>query len=77
MSVSHILNNNIIKINIIKTHIITHMHVQCVMYLQTSETKQTSQKADKLNHAWIARTEITMLTSSLQRHKLSRLNNPG
>ena len=51
MSVSHILNNNIIKINIIKTHIITHMHVQCVMYLQTSETKQTSQKADKLNHA--------------------------
>ena len=50
MSVSHILNNIIIKINI-KTHIITHMHIQCVMYLQTSETKQTSQKADKLNHA--------------------------
>ena len=50
MSISHILNNNIIKINIIKNpH--NYTHVQCVMYLQTSETKQTSQKADKLNHA--------------------------
>ena len=38
------------------------MQVECVMYLQT---KQTSQKADKINHAWTAQTEITMLTSWL------------
>ena len=36
MSISHILNNNIIKMNIIKKKHNYTMHVQCVMYLQTS-----------------------------------------
>ena len=53
--------------NIIKktTHNYIHACSMCHVSSNQLDKAKGSQKADKLNHAWTALTEITMLTSCL------------